>query len=215
MTETQDVKGLEAAIAAVADSEGWNPEDMAITRQTAEAAIRAYLSALPAPDGELVERYAQRSEEMSEGGKYAWWAALADLLRGQASTILSLNQANEALMQERTSLIETKREQIERLTRERDEANSAASRWAQEASEASLLLAQSIEHQSRAEAAEAQVRNCREALDWYGEKAEALARYATHSPPQTSGMMAVVQTMALDGGQKARAALSSEGGDNG
>jgi DNA repair exonuclease SbcCD ATPase subunit len=44
----------------------------------------------------------------------------------QASSVIAgLKEANEALMRERTSLIETKREQIERLTSERDEAWSA------------------------------------------------------------------------------------------
>ncbi|HET8635502.1 MAG TPA: hypothetical protein VFL96_01490 [Acidobacteriaceae bacterium] len=41
-----DPRGLEAAIAAVADSEGWNMDDMPITIQTATSAITAYLTAI-------------------------------------------------------------------------------------------------------------------------------------------------------------------------
>lgn len=58
-----DPKGLEAAVEAVADSEGWNEDDMPITRQTAEAAIRAYLSATTPPAPEAVAGLVGRAQK--------------------------------------------------------------------------------------------------------------------------------------------------------
>lgn len=38
----------------------------------------------PVSVGDLVEQYAVRADELSEGGQYAWWTELAALLRLQA-----------------------------------------------------------------------------------------------------------------------------------
>lgn len=44
-----------------------------------------------------IERYAARAEELSEGGKYEWWADLAAILRSQATMTAERDAAwNEA-----------------------------------------------------------------------------------------------------------------------
>lgn len=68
-------------------------------------------------------------------------AAIAEIRRGRiiqtdglaeaADEIERLTEANAALMAERTSLIETKREQIERLTAERDAALAKVAQYEQ------------------------------------------------------------------------------------
>jgi hypothetical protein len=52
--------------------------------------------------------------------------AVAALGDGPASELIAAREANEALMKERESLIATKREQIDALTKERDKANRVA-----------------------------------------------------------------------------------------
>jgi len=48
------------------------------------------------------------------------------------------------------------------------------------------------------------------ALKWYGEKAEAMERYAAAEPPKATMMMAVVTELSLDGGKRASKALGGE-----
>lgn len=49
-----------------------------------------------------------------------------------------------------------------------------------------------------------------DALEWYGEKAKAMKRYASAKPPQTISMTAVVTELSLDGGNRALVALGGE-----
>lgn len=50
----------------------------------------------------------------------------------------------------------------------------------------------------------------REALEWYAEKAQAIERYMRAEPPMADAVMAVVDTMRLDKGDRARRALDNE-----
>lgn len=52
----------------------------------------------------------------------------------------------------------------------------------------------------------------REALEWYAEKAKAAARYMSAEPPKAEAMTAVLTELALDGGNRARTALSEPAG---
>lgn len=65
------------------------------------------------PYGPLV----RETIEMTEDKEYEWWCDITD---EAADRIGALEQANTALMTERTSLIATKREQLAALTAERD-----------------------------------------------------------------------------------------------
>ena len=44
-----------------------------------------------------IERYAARAEELSEGGKYEWWAGLAAILRSQATLTAERDALAKAL----------------------------------------------------------------------------------------------------------------------
>lgn len=50
----------------------------------------------------------------------------------------------------------------------------------------------------------------REALQWYGEKATALQRYASAKPPKDQAMMAVVTELTLDAGARAKIATPDD-----
>jgi hypothetical protein len=63
--------------------------------------------------------------------------------------------------------------------------------------------------EERAQELEAENERLRKAVEWYGEQAEAMARYALVIKPLA--MEAIVTSMSLDAGSRARAALQTEG----
>ena len=62
----------------------------------------------------------------------------------------------------------------------------------------------------RIAALEAKLSKMEVALKWYGEKAEAMKRYAEAKPPKTTSMTAVVTELSLDGGNRAEALAGSD-----
>jgi hypothetical protein len=88
--------------------------------------ILARISSAPAaPVGEVGELLRTRDGHDFDGEVHLTSAEAAAIYAGLSSLQQeneALKAANEALMRERTSLIETKRQQIERLKKERDEA---------------------------------------------------------------------------------------------
>lgn len=60
---------------------------------------------------------------------------------------------------------------------------------------------------TRAATLAAELAQCREALEWYGEKATAIHRYMVVTPPRTEAALSVVTELDLDAGNRARTAL--------
>lgn len=157
----------------------------ALFKDTAATAISAYISTLSPDVSGLVERLKEtadvcRAHELNE----IWIEDLEEA--ADALTALSLQLAAE-------------RKRVEVLTHAIEQLHgplSVASLTARaETAEASLTLAQ--EENER----------LRKALEWYEDQASAMARYSIQVKPEA--MMAIVTSMSLDAGQRARAALST------
>ena len=171
-----------------------------------EKAIRAYFAALPAPDDGLVEKL----REACTGHRHAKieWPhrllhdAIAALqskdeqIERQKRSIQELEESVSALEAERQNIIATKREQIERLTQERDEAREKALK---QHGRAETYLNAAVGWERRAEAAEARVKELEEEV--------ANLRAATNqSRLAFSGMVSVQSAIDL---------LDTLGGSNG
>lgn len=120
----------------------YNGKDLVATMRThyAESVVEAMnRRALPPVDGlevvalDLAKRIEREFYHDQAGGAVQTRAKvqviIAEALSQASSVIAGLKEANEDLMRERTSLIDTKREQIERLTKERDEAVDNGHDW--------------------------------------------------------------------------------------
>lgn len=153
---------------------------------------------------ELVERLTNFAEHLDPVPAYADEAATlrksaAELVRsdirlGAASKVaLALSEQVEALKAERTSLIETKREQIQRLTRE-------VSTWERLHAEA-LETASDVDDELAT--AEARVAVLEEALRWFVDRQQPIqAKFAVHGPKDAADAM-------VDAFRRARQALSA------
>lgn len=214
-------EGLEAAHAAYAKTTGGLLDGHPMAN-----AITAYLSASPIQaDGlevvawECVDliMFGQSSvitdvdhAAMRKLQPKAW--AVEDLVRSsQAQSALAamkgeierLTEANGALMRERTSLIETKREQIERLE---NRAEVAEYKLHQSVNEIQPLII------SRAETAEARIEALEEALEPFAAEAEELAAGipgdAVYAMPDFPDLG--VSAFTVEDLRRARAALSEQ-----
>lgn len=132
MTSPLDEKARDAALAAwfANTAQGWHA--------AMEAAIRVYLAASPSPsmemefthvaktkldgllaDGWQVNGYSIQKDDriglVTTGAFVGWYSNACEAMNTAEAQVLRLTEENEALRKERTSLIETKREQIERL----------------------------------------------------------------------------------------------------
>jgi hypothetical protein len=113
--------------------EEWTFDDSVDLEREIAAQLRDIIkSAITHPGLNLVASLSQASSVIAglKEEKTYWWEKANEengLRVHLESENKRLTEANEALMRERTSLIETKREQIERLTKERDEARTYAS----------------------------------------------------------------------------------------
>lgn len=178
MTAPLDENGLEAAHNVLWPATEWNDGEHAC-RETVSAAIRAYLAASPSPSemevvawmhptaGWARTKYHSILPHCQKSGRGPVALVRQDqaqsALAARDAQVLRLTEENEALRKERTSLIETKREQIDRLTADRDHNAAEYEK---------VLNSYADENQcfsDKLEAAEARIR------DLEDEKAKALA----------------------------------------
>lgn len=137
MTTPLDEKALAEAHDAFYATESSNSRDMM------RNAIRAYLSTTPAPDGLAVVAWRGGKEDGSR--KYTEIKRVSEIWADQNLTVIPLvradqaqsalaavREANKALMNERTSIVATKREQLDALTARAETAEAEVKRLTEE-----------------------------------------------------------------------------------
>jgi hypothetical protein len=160
----------------------------------------APLSALPG-EAEVVERLRKLTspdaEMLSDGYRLTEIIKLnpADALQAMQARVEAAEEANKALMAERTNLIETKRQQIEALD---DENHDLHKKMRQEF--------------HRAEAAEARVKELEEALEPFAKAADFIERDYGADTPDAQMQFPQITMLEL---RRARTTLSSIGASNG
>lgn len=156
-----------------------------------EAAIRAYLAASPSPtmemefthvaktkldgllaDGWQVNGYSIQKDDriglVTTGAFVGWYSNACEAMNTAEAQVLRLTEENEALRKERTSLIETKREQIDRLTADRDHNAAEYEKVLNSYADENQCLSDKLE------AAEARIKALEEALRPFAEYAWSL-----------------------------------------